>query len=323
MIDAEWTYWLIGLLFICYGVFALRDVEPAKRIGTAVFWILLGLGFMYGTFVVDGRAPAWVLGVAVLVLTAIVGTGQLAETHGKGPDVAHQKASADRFGNRLFIPVLAIPVIAVIFSTLIAKIDVGGTPLLATGTQTITGLAVAAVIGVALSVVVFGLRGPMMPVREGKRLAYAMGWALMLPQLLATLGTVFEKAGVGTAIGTIIKAVVPADSLVWAVVVYCVGMALFTIIMGNAFAAFPIMTAAVGYPVLVVSFGGNPAPVFALGMLSGFCGTLVTPMAANYNLVPAALLETKSKYEVIRAQAPTAAVLLVCNIVLMMVLCFR
>ena len=33
----------------------------------------------------------------------------------------------------------------------------------------------------------------------------------------------------------------------------------------------------------------------AIGMLAGFCGTLMTPMAANFNIVPAALLELKDQ----------------------------
>ena len=40
----------------------------------------------------------------------------------------------------------------------------------------------------------------------------------------------------------------------------------------------------------------------AIGMLSGFCGTLMTPMAANFNIVPAALLELADRNAVIKAQ---------------------
>lgn len=34
--------------------------------------------------------------------------------------------------------------------------------------------------------------------------------------------------------------------------------------MGNAFAAFPIMTAAIGWPVLVENFDGNPTAIIML-----------------------------------------------------------
>jgi uncharacterized membrane protein len=63
--------------------------------------------------------------------------------------------------------------------------------------------------------------------------------------------------------------------------------------------------------------------VGAIGMLAGFCGTLMTPMAANFNIVPAALLELKDRNGVIRAQVGTAIPLLLVNIVLIYVLAFR
>jgi uncharacterized membrane protein len=94
-------------------------------------------------------------------------------------------------------------------------------------------------------------------------------------------------------------------------------------VMGNGFAAFPVMTAAIGLPLVVYRFGGDPAIVAALGMLSGFCGTLLTPMAANFNIVPVALLGLKDRNAVIKAQAPTAVLLLVVNTLLMYVLAFR
>jgi uncharacterized membrane protein len=165
-------------------------------------------------------------------------------------------------------------------------------------------------------------KSPVAPIEEGRRLLEAIGWAAVLPQMLATLGQLFVAAGVGHQVGRITEKVLPDNSLIGGVVVYCVGMALFTIIMGNAFAAFPIMTAAIGYPVLVQHFSGNAAAVFAIGMLAGFCGTLCTPMAANFNIVPAALLEMKDKYGPIKAQIPTAIPLLACNIALMYFLAF-
>ena len=62
-------------------------------------------------------------------------------------------------------------------------------------------------------------------------------------------------------------------------------------------------------------------------MLSGFCGTLMTPMAANFNMVPAALLELPDRNAVlngvIRAQAPTGLILLGVNTLLMYALVFR
>jgi uncharacterized membrane protein len=115
----------------------------------------------------------------------------------------------------------------------------------------------------------------------------------------------------------------PLDSPFVAVVTYTVGMAIFTMIMGNAFAAFPVMTAGIGLPLIVTRFGGDVTIMAAVGMLSGFCGTLMTPMAANYNIVPAALLELPDEYAVIKAQIPTAVLLLTVNTGIMYVFAFR
>jgi uncharacterized membrane protein len=105
--------------------------------------------------------------------------------------------------------------------------------------------------------------------------------------------------------------------------VYAFGMAGFTMIMGNAFAAFPVMAAAIGVPVLIHGMGGNPAVIGAVGMLAGFCGTLMTPMAANFNIVPAALLELKNRNGVIRAQIATALPLLAVNLIIIYIFAVR
>jgi uncharacterized membrane protein len=165
------------------------------------------------------------------------------------------------------------------------------------------------------------------PLTEGRRLLDTIGWAGILPQMLASLGVVLLASGVGTEVGRLLASHVALDTRLAAVAVYCVGMALFTVLMGNAFAAFPVMTAAVGLPVVVHRLGGAPAVVCAIGMLSGFCGTLMTPMAANFNIVPAHLLELPDRETafnaVIRTQIPTALPLLAVNVLLMWRLAFR
>ena len=144
----------------------------------------------------------------------------------------------------------------------------------------------------------------------------------MLPQMLAALGVLFAAAGVGTVIGDLTRAVIPEGSVFLTVLVFGLGMAVFTMIMGNAFAAFPVMAAAIGVPLLIQGYGGEAAVVGAIGMLAGFCGTLMTPMAANFNLVPAALLELRDKNGVIKAQIGTAIPLLAANILLIYCLAF-
>ncbi|MGH3381753.1 MAG: DUF979 domain-containing protein [Actinoallomurus sp.] len=321
MIKVEWFYWLCGLIFIAVGVLTFPDRTNVKRYGSGAFWVLLGASFIYGTYVVNKTAPAAVLGVAVIAMAGLVAAGQLGRGTATGPSRAEQEAGADRFGNRLFIPALTIPVVVVIVAVGL-KIHIGDRPFLEKDSETLIGLGIAAIVAVIVGFLMLRPKSPLTPLNEGRRLLEAIGWAAVLPQMLATLGQLFVAAGVGKQVGRLIKDVLPDGSLFWGVVVYCVGMALFTIIMGNAFAAFPIMTAAIGYPVLVQQFHGNAAAVFAIGMLAGFCGTLCTPMAANFNIVPAALLEMKDKYGPIKAQIPTAIPLLACNVALMYFLAF-
>jgi uncharacterized membrane protein len=114
-----------------------------------------------------------------------------------------------------------------------------------------------------------------------------------------------------------VSAIIPHGNVFLAVLLYALGMVVFTMIMGNAFAAFPVMVAAIGVPILINGAGADPAVIGAVGMRAGFCGTLRTPMAAHFNIVPAALLELKDQYGVIRAQLATAIPLLVANILIL------
>lgn len=323
MINVEALYWLIGALFVAWGSLIARDPNHPHRWGASSFWGLLGICFFYGTWVQAGTAPAWILGAAVLVLVAIAATGRLKHGPAKTSSPAEREASATRFGNKLFIPALTIPVVTVALVLAAPVLKIGNTAILDPKNTTLVALGIGAVAAAVVGVALLKPKNKFLPVVESRRILEAISWAALLPQMLSTLGILFTKAGVGTAVGTLTKAVMPEGSLIAGVIVYCVGMFFFTILMGNGFAAFPIMTAAIGWPVLIEQFHGNPAIVFAIGMLAGFSGTLCTPMAANFNLVPSALLEMKNKYGVITAQIGTALPLLGVNVVLMYFLAFH
>jgi len=321
MITAEWIYWLLGAFFFFVGIEIAFDRAHAKRWTNAAFWCLLGASLCYSSFV--PRLPAWLLGVAVISMALIAGFGLTGFGDVPTTSEAQRVASAERKGNALFIPALTIPAITVLVSLGAGRVFIGGHPLLLRESQTLIGLGVATIVALVVALVLLRPRPTTIALREGRRLLESIGWAALLPQMLATLGLLFAKAGVGTQVGEIAQHVVPEHSRLFAVVVYALGMAGFTIIMGNAFAAFPIMTAAIGWPLLVEQMGAHPAPLFAIAMLSGFCGTLCTPMAANFNLVPPALLEMRDKYAQIKVQIPTAVALLGANIVFMFVFPFR
>ncbi|WP_430418142.1 DUF979 domain-containing protein [Phenylobacterium sp.] len=316
MIKLGAVYLLAGLVFAAFAVLSAMDRNNGKRIGNAVFWALVATSFLAGDHIGDLGNGVLVLGLALIAGLGLLGRGEPATT-----STEDRRALAERFGEKLFIPALTLPVV-VAFGVLVLKpVTIGGVPLLDPKQATLISLALAAVIAVGVGLIL--LRQPLMsPLQEGRRLMDTVGWAALLPQMLAALGAVFAIAGVGELIGQLVTSYIPMDARLTAVAVYCLGMAGFTMIMGNAFAAFPVMTAGIGLPILIKQFGGDPAVVASIGMLSGFCGTLMTPLAANFNLVPAALLELPDRYAVIKAQIPTALPLLIANVILMYVLAF-
>lgn len=321
MITLQWIYVLAGAVFLTFSGFSVTDRENPRRFKNAAFWGLLAVSFLFGGYLSDLAN-----GILLIGLVLIAGIGGLGQGKPATTSSEERLAMARRFGSRLFIPALIIPVTALLGTLVLAKIDIGGTPLFDARDPTLIALGLGVIL--ALIVGIAMLRPPpTAPLQEGRRLMDAVGWAAILPQMLAALGAVFALAGVGQVVGGLVADVIPMNGPLIAVVAYCIGMALFTIIMGNAFAAFPVMTAAIGLPFVVFQFGGNPAIVCAIGMLAGFCGTLLTPMAANFNVVPASLLELPDRDAafngVIRAQAPTAIIMLGVNIVLMYLFAFR
>ena len=295
-------YILCGLVSISTGIRGLKN-EKAK-IGTFLFWTILGIIFIFGEAI-----PYKVTGGLLVILAIITVTKQL---HiGKFENISSQFkiAQSEKLKNKIFIPAVLIGIAAF----LILQFKIGKTaipPALGIGGGSLVALLAAAII----------IKPKFSETNEDtSRLLMQIGATAILPQLLAALGAVFTKAGVGKVIAASISSVVPTGNIFIGIVIYAIGMVIFTMIMGNAFAAFSVITAGIGIP-FIIKNGGNPAVIGALGMTAGYCGTLMTPMAANFNIVPASILEIKDKYGIIKVQAPMALLLLVTHIILMLLL---
>ena len=317
MITLQHLYALAGAMFAAFALLSALDPTNGKRFGNAAFWGLMALSLLAGDRVGDFGN-----GLLVLGLAAIAGFGLIGRSDPPTTSEAEREGYSARLGNRLFLPALIIPATALIGTLLYTYTPLQGLGWFEAKRETYILLALGVLL--ALATIFAWLRPPALaPLQEGRRLIDAIGWAAVLPQMLAALGVLFAAAGVGTVIGEMTRAVIPDGSVFLTVMVFALGMALFTMIMGNAFAAFPVMAAAVGVPLLIQGYGGNPAVIGAIGMLAGFCGTLMTPMAANFNIVPAALLELKDRNGVIKAQIGTALPLLAVNIALIYWLAFQ
>ena len=295
-------YILCGLVSISTGIRGLKN-EKAK-IGTFLFWTILGIIFIFGEAI-----PYKVTGGLLVILAIITVKKQL---HiGKFENISSQFkiAQSEKLKNKIFIPAVLIGIAAF----LILQFKIGKTaipPALGIGGGSLVALLAAAII----------IKPKFSETNEDtSKLLMQIGATAILPQLLAALGAVFTKAGVGKVIAASISSVVPTGNIFIGIVIYAIGMVIFTMIMGNAFAAFSVITAGIGIP-FIIKNGGNPAIIGALGMTAGYCGTLMTPMAANFNIVPASILEIKDKYGIIKVQAPIALLLLVTHIILMLLL---
>ena len=324
-----WLYWLAGVVLLVVAVMSWRDKANPRRLTTGLFWGLYGLVFLFGDWtyelVGDKRTVNIGVGVVVVVLALIAGFGgvRLGRYHQRSQE--ERTASAARLGNRLFFPALAIPVVTVIGVLLFNNLPSLQIAIFGPGNHatliTLFSMTAGTLLGLVMAIRMTHETAAQ-PLQEARRLLDSVGWAFILPQILAVLGLLFTAAGVGNSISWLTQHYLAVDSRFIAVAVYTLGMALLTMVMGNAFAAFPIVTAGVGIPILVLQHGGNPAVMAAIGMFSGSCGTLMTPMAANFNIDPAALLEVPDKNAVIKAQVPTGVMLLIVNVFLLYILMF-
>ncbi len=314
MLTLTHLYWLVGAIMALVALLTLLDQAHPRRFRSGLFWLCYAAIFIAGDWIPTALVGALVIGMALLA-----GLGGLAAGPYQALSEEKQQHSLQRLGKKLFIPALAIPGV-----TLVLVLVMGQLPAFhwfEPKNLTLLSLGVACVLAFAIACYLTR-EAPRQGGLEAKRLLEANGWAFLLPHLLATLGLLFNQAGVGQIIATLSNDYLQIDSRLAAVTAYALAMAGFTIIMGNAFAAFPVITAGLGIPLLVMQHQANPAVMAAIGMFCGYCGTLLTPMAANFNIVPVALLGLKDQHAVIKAQAPTALILLLVNIVLLDQLAF-
>jgi uncharacterized membrane protein len=292
------VYVLTGAVLLSFAVLTWRDTSNRRRTTSAFFWLVLAVIFALGSVM-----PHWLTGLLVVSLVALDGLGRV----GKGEAVAETKPS---IGAKVFLPVILIPLVTIVVALAFRL----------TGQDANRGALVGLGFGGAASMLAcmrLTRSSFTALLDEGRRLNETMGAVNILPQLLASLGVIFAAAKVGELIAAGIQSVIAPDNLFLLVLANCAGMALFTIVMGNSFAAFPVLAAGVLVPLLIKPFNVDPAMAAIITLTAGASGTLLTPMAANFNIVPAALLNLKDQYGVIRFQWPYAVTLWLLHVLLL------
>ena len=276
------------------------DKENPARYGTAIFWCAFGVACAFGTWL-----PSKVTGLLVIIMCMPPIFKRVKVGKEETPTKEYTKGQYDKIGMKIFIPALTVAVCSLLFA-------------LFTNISSMVGITVGVIISMIILRVYSSDNKPQVFMKDSERFLSMMGPLCMLPQLLGCLGGIFTAAGVGEVIAGLVENVVPKGNVNVGIIVFAIGMALFTMVMGNAFAAITVMTVGIGGP-FVLAYGADPVVVGMLALTCGYCGTLCTPMAANFNVVPVAILNMKDRWGVIKNQVLVAAIMLVVQICYMII----
>ena len=298
--NAVWV--IIGLITIYAGIKNLLDKENPSRVGTAVFWCSFGIVCGFGSWL-----PAKVSGVLVLImcLPPVFKKVKIGKTD--NPTKEHTEQQFKKIGMKIFVPAFSVAVCSLFFA-------------LFSNMSSMVAITVGVIVAMVLLMAFDAKQNkPAVFLNDSERFLGITGPLSMLPQLLGCLGGVFTAAGVGDVIAQLVEKIVPKGNVNIGIIVYAIGMVLFTMIMGNAFAAITVMTVGIGAP-FVLAYGANPVVIGMLALTCGYCGTLLTPMAANFNILPVAILNMKDRWGAIKNQVLVAIFMLVFQICYMIVL---
>ncbi len=300
----EVLFFVMGLVTAYVAFKSLLDKSNPKRVGTFVFWIMLAIVLAFGRFInlIDPR----ISGVLIVIMALAAILRQVGPGKTEGVDPAYSQKMSDKFGYTIFIPTLSIGLSALAFA-------------LFTKLGALVGIGFGVILAIVLLLLMNRDNKPATFLNDFHRMISLIGPLSMLPMLLASLGAIFTKAGVGEVIAEYVGKIIPEGNVTVGLIVFAIAMPLFTIIMGNAFAAITVITVGIGYP-FVLQHISNPVAIGMLALTCGYCGTLCTPMAANFNIVPVALLEMKDRFGVIKKQWLPAIIILIFQIVYMFII---
>ena len=296
MLDVVWI--IVGLIAFYAGIKNLLDKENPSRIGTAIFWCSFGVVIALGSWMPPKVSGALVIVMCMPAIFKKVKVGRV-----NAPTKEYTKAQYSKIGMKIFVPALTVAVMSLFFA-------------LFSNVSSMVGITIGVAISMVLLMVYSRDNKPKVFLDDSERFLSLMGPLCMLPQLLGCLGGVFTAAGVGDVVAGLVGNVVPEGNVNLGIVVYAIGMMLFTMIMGNAYAAITVMTVGIGGP-FVLAYGANPVVIGMLALTCGFCGTLCTPMAANFNIVPVAILDMKDRWGVIKNQVLVAIIMITIQICFM------
>ena len=244
----QFMYILSGLFCIYCGVRAWMKKDNKYYLPTGLFWSLLGVVVAFGQWL-----PPLISGILVAIICIPAGLKLVRRGNLEAAPKEEQLRNFKRIGMKLFIPAFGAGVFTILISIFLPS------------WSSLSGSLFATIFGVIILTIWNRENKPMVFLEEGRRFLDMTSAVYIMPLLLSCLGAVFTKAGVGDAFSALFGKIIPAGNIYVGIVAYALGMMLFTIIMGNAFAAITVMTVGVGVP-FVISLGGNPLYLVTLAI---------------------------------------------------------
>ena len=286
-------YLLSGFFCMYSGIRSWTKKDSENPFATGFFWFTLGIIVAFGMWLTDFQVS-----ILVCLICIPAAFNRVKRNTLQTPTQEEQRANFNKIGMKIFIPALSSAVFAL------------GIAIFLTGWNSLIGSLLATIFGITLLLIWNKENKIMTFMEEGRRFLGMASAIFIMPLLLSCLGAVFTRAGVGEVFANVFSKIIPEGNIYVGILAYTIGMVLFTIIMGNAFAAITVMTVGVGVP-FVMNLGADPLYMISLALTTGYCGTLLTPMAANFNIVPGIYLETENKYSIIKMQVVPAILMFI------------
>ena len=147
MIGLDAVYLLAGLMF---GAFALQhalDAAAPRRWANTAFWGAYAATFLFGSALPDAVATA----SSCCVMVVLAGLGRIGGAKATAGTPEERRAGALRFGNRLFVPALVIPAVALLGTLFLKDATLGGRPIVDPKQVTLVSLALGVLVALAVA----------------------------------------------------------------------------------------------------------------------------------------------------------------------------
>jgi uncharacterized membrane protein len=229
MITLGFVYVLAGMTFALFALLGLLDRSNSKRFGNAAFWGLLALSMICGDYLGDFGN-----GLLVLALVAIAGTGQIGRAPGgEFPPMSRPNAPRS-YGPFLLLVALIIPAVALAGTFLFKWVPGLADPKQATLISLALGVLIALAVGMARL-----KPPPLLPLNRAAACSTRSAGPQSCRRCSPASARSSRSPGSAKSSATSSALQSPRAACSARSLAFGLGMALFTMVMGNAFAAFP------------------------------------------------------------------------------------